>query len=376
MKNGNNIIRVAIIGIGRQGSKYAKYFLNHEIDGGKLVAVCDIDKRRFASVDPQNICKHYVSYQQMFSDKAADAVIIDTPHYLHPIIALEAVKKGVHVLSDKPLGVDALTVKQIAPYLHETEVTFAVLFNQRLMPVYQRIKQVVECGELGKLKRCVWEITDWYRPQKYYDIGGWKSTWKDEGGGVLINQCVHNIDMICNLFGPPQKVNSTIGYGVFHRTEVDDSVVANLIYENGFVCTLVSSTGEAPGTNRLELSGTKGKMVFDTFDRLKFFMNEVSEDEFSMKAESSRYTLKFGKPKVIYTEETIDPNVDAHKFCIQDFIDAIKEGKRPSANYHDGLNCVETINAIYFSDWIGKQVDCPVNAEHFIEELRKRSKQC
>lgn len=366
------MIRVGIIGIGRQGSKYVRYFFENRVINAELCALCDIDRERFSKVDSDENCKHYSDYKDMLSDGCVDAIIIDTPHYLHPVIALEAVKKNIHVLSDKPLGVDAYTVKGIVNELINTNVKFGVLFNQRMLPVYNRIKEVIDNKELGKLKRCVWEITDWYRPQKYYDIGGWRSTWKGEGGGVLINQCVHNIDMICYLFGVPKKINANIGYGVYHNTEIDDSVAANFMYKDGFICTLISSTGETPGTNRLEISGTKGKLVFDSFDKLKFTLNDVPEDIFSVQTESERYTLKFGKPTVTYTEESVETNVDAHLLCIQNFIDAIINNYSPSANYYDGLACVETINAIYFSDWINRNVDVPVDEIIFKKLLEEK----
>lgn len=366
------MIRIGIVGIGRQGSKYANYFIENALANASLAAVCDINIDRFNIVKSLPECLCFSDYHDMISKEYVDAIIIDTPHYLHPIIAFYAVKNGIHVLSDKPLGVDALTVKNIGTVLNENAVTFGVLFNQRMLPIYKRIKEVIVKGEMGSLKRCIWEITDWYRPQKYYDIGGWRSTWKGEGGGVLINQCVHNIDMICYLFGRPKLVSSNIGYGVFHRTEIDDSVIANLIYENGFVCTLISSTGEAPGTNRLELSGTKGKLIFDDYQKLKFYINDVDENVFSEITDSPRYELKFGKPQTKYIEESISTEIDQHLTCIQDYIDAILSNSQPSANFVDGLNCVETINAIYYSDWTDSTVSVPVDENAFYNLLASR----
>ena len=366
------MIRIGVIGVGRQGSKYASYLSNNKIKGACLSAVCDVDKSRFSIVKSIPECKCFTNYKELLSSRIVDAVIIDTPHYLHPVIALEAVRLGIHVLSDKPLGVDALTVKKIEPYLSTKEVTFGVLFNQRMLPVYQRLKEVISLSELGTIKRCIWEITDWYRPQKYYDIGGWRSSWKGEGGGVLINQCVHNIDTLCYLFGVPEKVSAHIDYGAFHKTEIDDSVIANLFYREGFTCTLISSTGETPGTNRFELSGTKGKLVFDEFDKLKYYRNTIPEDVFSLTASSPRYELKFGKPDVVYQEEIMKPNTNQHCDCIQNFVDSIISGQQPSATFDDGLNCVEVINAIYYSDWTNSCVEFPVNSTDFYNMLKLR----
>ena len=366
------MIRVGIVGIGRQGSKYVRMFFDGKIKNAELVALCDIDGDRFRELDPDNLCCHYIDYMTMFNSKTIDAIIIDTPHYLHPIISMAAVEHCIHVLSDKPLGIDSQTVKKIEHKLEEKRVTFGVLFNQRMLPIYKRIKDIIENEDLGTLKRCVWEITDWYRPQKYYDIGGWRSSWKGEGGGVLVNQCVHNIDMLCYFFGTPLQVVSSIGYGAYHNTEIDDSVVANLVYPNGFMCTLISSTGETPGTNRLEISGTRGKLVFEKFDELDIYFNDVPEDVYSVTVESPRYTLKFGKPAFKKYTERINKNIDAHMLCIQNFIDSIENNQSPVASYYDGLACVETINAIYYSDWIGKKVDFPVDSADFKRLLDKK----
>lgn len=366
------MIRVGIVGIGRQGSKYAAYFKQKPFRDGQLHALCDIDRSRFEAVDPQGDCLHYEDYTQMFDDGVIDAVIIDTPHYLHPVVALAAVKRGIHVLSDKPLGVDAFSIHQIQPHLENSDLTFGVLFNQRSMPIFQGIKAALDQGRLGKLKRCVWQITDWYRPQKYYDVGEWRSTWRGEGGGVLINQCVHNIDMICYLFGRPSEVLSSVGYGVYHQTQVDDSVIANLFYDDGFCCTLISSTGETPGTNRLEISGTKGKLVFDEIGKLKFTINEIPEDVFSVTAKSPRYSLKFGKPATVCQIEECPAKVDSHWITIDRFLSAAARGEQPCAGYQDGLICAETINAIYYSDWLGTRVALPVDEEDFLAQLKKK----
>lgn len=366
------MIRVGIVGVGRQGSKYVAYFFQKPFENSSLCALCDIDSTRFEETDPLGACAHYNDYEQMFDAGVIDAVIIDTPHYLHPTIALAAVKRGIHVLSDKPLGVDALAIKKIQPHLLNSKLSFGVLFNQRAMPIFQKIKEVISQKQLGTLKRCVWQITDWYRPQKYYDIGEWRSTWRGEGGGVLINQCVHNIDMICYLFGRPKKILSSVGYGVYHRTEVDDSVIANLYYDEGFCCTLISSTGETPGTNRLEISGTLGKMVFDEVGKLKFTKNEIPEDIFSITAESPRYSLKFGKPNTTYRVEECLAKVDSHWLTIDNFLRSVENGTQPCADYFDGLTCAETINAIYYSDWIGSCVNLPVNEEDFFELLKEK----
>ena len=366
------MVRIGIVGVGRQGSSYLKYFRENRITNAVMTAVCDIDTDRMEEVDPKQDWLHYAEYEKMFSDDVIDAVIIDTPHYLHPIVALAAVKQDIHVLSDKPLGVDAKTIKLIEEELEHREVTFGVLFNQRQNPLFRRIKEIVDRGELGKLKRCIWEITDWYRPQKYYDMGGWRSTWKGEGGGVLINQCVHNIDMLCYLFGKPEKIQSYVGYGEYHRTVVDDNVVANLFFKDGLMCTIISSTGETPGSNRLEISGTLGKLIFDEFGKLKLTQNEIPEDVFSQTAESPRYKIKFGKPKTVYKEELFEQKAEEHRMCIQDFADAIHEKRKPSADYYDGLLCTEVINGIYLSDWQQSCVSIPVDEEVFYDKLRER----
>ena len=365
-------LRIGIVGIGFQGSKYVKYFKQREIRGAELTAICDIDTERMTRMDPEDCFLHFEDYRDMLRREVVDAVFIDTPHYLHPVIAEEAVRNGIHTLADKPLGVDALSVRRMETVLSEQPVIFGVFFNQRQIPLYQRIKQVVDRRELGRLRRCIWEITDWYRPQKYYELGGWRSSWKGEGGGLLVNQCAHNIDILCWLFGRPARIQSYVGYGDYHHTMVDDNVVANLLYDDGFVCTLISSTGEAPGTNRLEISGTKGKLVFDKFTKLKYTWNDPPEDEFSKTAETPKDRIKFGKPGTRYSEELFEEKVDSHHLCIQNFVDAVREGGSPAAVYQDGLSCVEVINGIYYSDWKNTTVEIPVDEEQFYACLRTK----
>lgn len=364
--------KVAIVGVGMQGSKYIRYFVDGKIRGAELAAIADVDLARMNTVDPEGKLLHFADYEDMFTSGIIDAVIINTPHYLHPIVSEAAVRNGIAVLSDKPLGVDVRSIHSLQTCLKDHPVTFGVLFNQRFDPIFDRIKEVIKSGRLGQLKRCVWEVTDWYRPQKYYDLGGWRSSWKGEGGGLLINQCVHNIDLIHYLFGKPEKIQSLVGYGVYHDTPVDDSVVANLIYKDSFLCTFISSTGETPGTNRFELSGTGGKLVLENFAKLEFQINEIDEATFSRTAVSAPNRIKFGKPKTHYYEEPVGEKKDLHLLCIQDFVDAVCNNKNPSATFEDGLACAEIVNGIYYADWIGTTVGIPVSEEKYYELLHAR----
>lgn len=364
--------KIAIVGVGFQGEKYARYFFDGCFEDAELVAICDLFEERMNKVDPQRKTNHYTDYHNLFAEENLDAVIINTPHYTHPEIALAAVNNNFSVLCDKPLGVYAKSLEQLKESIESHPITFGVLFNQRMDPVFMRIKQIIQSGTLGTLKRCVWEVTDWYRPQKYYDLGGWRSNWEGEGGGVLINQCVHNIDMLYYLFGYPQRIQSLIGYGAYHDTEVDDSVIANLIFENSFLCTFISSTGETPGTNRFELSGSKGKLIMDDFSKLKFTINEVDEAEYAINAHTPPNKIKFGKPKTLYYEEPFNERVDLHMMCIQNFIDAMSNGKEPVAGFGDGVACVEIVNGMYYADWVNSTVDLPVDEEVFCELLQSR----
>ena len=248
-------VRIGIIGIGGMGGSHAHQILDGKIKGGKLVAVCDIDERQFKKFEGKEL-KTFTSSAEMIRSGEVDAVIVATPHYAHTTIGADALKQGLHLLVEKPISVHkADCEKLIAAYdaRPKKKQIFAAMFNQRTDPRYRKVKELIDRGEIGELTRVNWIITDWFRTQSYYDGGGWRATWGGEGGGVLINQCPHQLDLLQWLCGKPSSIRAFCGIGKRHHIEVEDEVTAYLEYDNGATGVFITSTGEAPGTNRLEI---------------------------------------------------------------------------------------------------------------------------
>ena len=267
-------VRLGIIGAGNMGSGHIRNILAGKCPEIEVVAVADRrESRREAAHEQLPEAKIFNEGSELIASGVAEAVLIATPHYQHPVLAIDAFKHGLHVMCEKPAGVYTLQVREmIAEADKHPELTFGMMFNQRTNCVYRKIKEMIDAGELGELKRMSWLITDWYRTQSYYDSGAWRATWTGEGGGVLLNQCPHQLDLLTWLCGVPTKVRAFCHEGKWHDIEVEDDVTAYLEFANGMTGVFVTTTGDAPGTNRLEISGTKGKLVCEhdtiTFDKL------------------------------------------------------------------------------------------------------------
>ena len=258
-------VKFGIIGMGNQGSYYAKLFKNGEIENGELCAICDVNPVKLEKakemLEDKSIST-FLEYKEMLDSGLCDAVLVVTPHYIHPEIVIACLNKGINVISDKPAGVYTKQVREMNEVAKKSKAHFAVLFNERTNCFYRKMKEIIASGELGELQRVNWIITNWYRTQSYYNSGSWRATWKGEGGGVLINQSPHQIDLVQWIVGQmPKTVRGFCQYGLWHDIEVEDEVTAFFEYENGATGVFVTTTGEAPGSNRLEISGTKGKLL-------------------------------------------------------------------------------------------------------------------
>ena len=257
-------VRIGIVGIGNMGSAHAVSVYAGRIEGLTLAAVCDIDeaKCRWAAQHLPGVpC--YTDYEDMLAEAKLDAVLIAAPHYAHPPMAEAAFARGLHVLTEKPLGVSARRARAVLEAAKAAGTVFGIMYNQRTNPLFARAKELLQAGRLGRRKRLVWIITNWYRTQAYYDSGSWRASWAGEGGGVLINQCPHNLDLWQWIYGMPTRIRADCGYGRYHHIEVEDDVTAYAEYEDGGTATFIATTGECPGTNRLEMSGDRGKIVIE-----------------------------------------------------------------------------------------------------------------
>ncbi|HEX3021047.1 MAG TPA: Gfo/Idh/MocA family oxidoreductase, partial [Lachnospiraceae bacterium] len=265
-------VRLGIVGIGNMGSNHCEKIMNGEVPEMELVAVADLkeSRRQWAEEKFSKQITIFSTGEELIKAGICDAILIATPHYDHPRFVIMALEHGVHVLSEKPAGVYTKQVREMNEVARKHNLVFAMMFNQRTNHVYRKMYELVHNGEYGAIKRVNWIITDWYRTQAYYNSGGWRATWAGEGGGVLLNQCPHNLDLIQWICGMPSKVQAFCHNGKWHDIEVEDDVTAYLEYPNGATGVFVTTTADAPGTNRFEITLEKAKIVCEE-DKLTVF---------------------------------------------------------------------------------------------------------
>lgn len=298
-----------------------------------------------------------------------DAVLICTPHYSHTRIGIDALNAGLHVLVEKPISVHKADCERLIDAHKNDKQVFAAMFNQRTNPCYRKIKQLIDTGETGRLLRVSWIITDWFRTQQYYDGGGWRATWAREGGGVLLNQCPHQLDLLQWFFGMPSRVSAHCGVGKYHNIEVEDEVTAYFEFPNGATGVFITSTGEAPGTNRLEITGTRGKIIVEN-NQIRFTRNEVPCDEFCRTSEKA-----FAFPDVWDVTFPISGTGGQHLDVLKNFAAAILRGEKLLAPAIEGIHSVELGNAMLLSSFKGTAVDLPLDGAEYERLLQKLVKE-
>ena len=367
-------VRYGVIGLGNQGAYYAKKLLTEQgIEGAELSAICDINPDKIQALKaaiPSFQGQSFTSYLEMLESGACDAVLVETPHYAHPEIAVECLKRGIHVLCDKPAGVYVKQVDEMNEAAKNSNAVFGMMFNQRTNCVYRKMREMIAAGKIGKLQRVNWIITDWFRTESYYQSGGWRATWDGEGGGVLINQCPHQIDLVQWVVGEmPKTVRGFCGYGKWHDIEVEDEVTAYFTYENGATGAFITTTGETPGTNRLEISGSKGKLLCEE-GKLYFYENEEDSFEFCKTSPNG-----FAKPKMVKTEVETDGKNLQHAGILQNFTNAILGKEELFVRGEEGVRGVELMNAIELSGWNnGEEIVLPVDKDRYLAELTEHRK--
>lgn len=364
-----NEVRIGIVGIGNMGSAHAKSILAGNVARLTLGAVCDIapEKLSWASENLPGV-PQFSDYHEMFASGLIDAVLIATPHYLHPTIAIDGFAAGLHVLTEKPAGVYTNQVQQMNDAAKASDRVFGIMYNQRTNPQFQKIREIIKSGRLGECKRFIWIITNWYRTQAYYDSGTWRATWAGEGGGVLINQCPHNLDLWQWMFGMPTRVRATCHYGKWHNIEVEDEVTAYAEYANGASAVFITTTGEAPGTNRLEVTGDRGKLVWEE-GKLTFYELAVPERE-------TCFTSKEGfvTPEMTVHDVPVEGEETAHNGILLNFTNAILDGEELLAPGEEGICGLTVSNAIHLSDWTNDWVTLPIDSDKFEAMLNERRK--
>ena len=362
-------VRYGIVGLGNQGTNYAiKIF-----DGGKaqdavVTAMCDINPAKIQAMKEKTAnkdVKYFTDYREMLDSGLCDAMLVEVPHYQHPEIVMECLNRGINVICDKPAGVYTKQVREMNQGAAKSDAKFAMMFNQRTNCLYRKMRDIVREGGIGELQRVTWIITDWYRTQQYYDSGSWRATWKGEGGGVLINQCPHQIDLVQWVVGElPVEVNGFCQYGKWHDIEVEDEVTAFFKYKNGATGMFITTTGEAPGTNRFEISGTGGKLICEGG---KLIWHKNGEDS----AEWSRTNpAGFKKPPCEVIEVETDGQNPQHAGIINNFTAALLGREPMFVDGKEGIAGVELMNAIELSGWNGGEaISLPIDEDRYLREL-------
>lgn len=345
-------IRLGVVGFGNMGTIHCMKVTKGEVPGMELTAICDFSEERcrVARENYPNV-KVFNTATELYKSGLCDVVIVATPHYDHPKLVQEAFAYGLNVITEKPAGVYTKQVLEMNQGAEQSGKLFGIMYNQRTNPVYQKVRELVQNGTLGNIKRISWVITDWYRPQAYHDSGGWRSTWKTEGGGALINQNPHQLDLWQWMFGMPDRIRSFVSFGKYYDIEVEDDVTAYFEYDNGVTGTYITSTGECPGTNRLEIACDMGRVIVEK-NQIIFDRNVVSEREFN-----KNFKGVFGTPECWKCEIPVSGRGEQHVGILKDFVKVMNQGGELLAPGYEGIKGLTISNAIHYSAWTDSTVD-------------------
>lgn len=361
-------MKLAIIGMGIMGCRYAKMISEGYVKNIEITAVTRISEERKEALKEifDGGALIFQTADELFDaieekKVEVDSVLIVTPHLSHADLAVKAMKLGVHVLCDKPAGSYSRQARQMKEEANaHKELYFGMMFNQRMNPKYQKIREIVQGGKYGKMIRVSWTITDWYRPDGYYAAGAWRGTWDGEGGGILLNQCPHNLDLLQWICGMPLEVQAFCNEGKYHDISVEDEVTAYFTFENGATGTFYSTTGEASAINRLEISMEDALLVFENGE-LKVRELKVHEAEYRKTA-----TDFFAQPEGEWKEITCEGIDMAHVGILQNFTDAVDGGAELLVDGREGSKSLMLANAMYLSSWKKQMVNLPQNLDEEI----------
>ncbi len=361
-------VRLGIIGYGNMGNPVTKWVVKDkncpEIE---VTAICDWDEKRIETAKKDYAdydFKYFSDAEEMMKAGVVDAVYIAVPHYDHPVLAQKAFALGIHVMLEKPAGVYTKAIREMNAAAERAGVKFGMMFQQRTRPMYQKAKEILSSGVYGQIRSVNWLITTWFRSQQYYNSGSWRATWAGEGGGVLLNQCPHQLDLLAWLCGMPEEIYAKCSVAQWHDVEIEDDVIATLKYKNGAMGSFITSTGINPGTNRLEIALDKGTMIVEN--------DKVTINELSMSL--ADYT-GINQPPLQITKinyEFPENKAPGHAIMLNSFAGAILRGEEMYAGAQDGLNELTLSNAMYLSSWTDSTIKLPMDEDLFYEELKKR----
>ena len=360
-------VRIAIIGLGGMGCSHIETIT--DLENAELVALCDINRKQVRSLATQHNCPAFTDHRKLLEADLCDAVIIATPHYDHTAVGIDALQAGRHVLVEKPISVHKADAQRLIAAHRSIGQVFATTFHYRIRPEFRKLKELVESNQLGQITRVNWIVTSWFRSDYYYSTGKWRATWAGEGGGVLLNQCPHNLDMLWWLFGMPSRVRAFCHLGKWHDIEVEDDVTAYLEFPNGGTGIFTTNTGETPGTDRLEITADNGKVVLED-GKITFRRNETPAAEFRRTSKAM-----FGRPEVSEVDIPISGVATGNPGIVRNFIDAILDDKEPIAPAEQGIHSVELANAMLYSALTEATIELPLDGDAFEKKLCQLIKQ-
>jgi predicted dehydrogenase len=378
-----NKVRLGIVGLGAQGSMYAHIIATGRVPTMEVAAVCDADPTKADAVsDRYPGVRLYSDYIELLDSGDVDAVVTCVPHFLHPEMAVAALERGIHVLVEKPVGVYTKQVKELNAFAAtRPDLTFAVMFNQRSNPLYQRVKEIVDGGEIGAIRRTNWIITTWWRPQAYYDQSAWRATWGGEGGGVLVNQAPHQLDLWQWICGVPISVYAKVAYGFRRNIAVENEVTAIVDYGDGATGVFVTSTHDLVGTDRFEILGDHGKIVVEDSKTAIVTRLNRPEQELSDGMDADDVRRLFTGELALddyYSSEVVQfesAGGTQHAGVLENFAANILDGTPLLAPGSDGITSVRLANAIHLSSWTGREVPLDFDDEVYLAELNQRIRQ-
>ena len=357
-------VRIGIVGMGNMGKYHADYLIKGKVAHAELSAVCSTSPEKLSAYkDPVAV---FGNGEEMIRSGSIDAVLVATPHYQHTSLGICAIKNGIHLMVEKPISAHKADAERLIEVsAQHPNVVFGGMFQLRTEPRYLKLKKLIADGDLGDIVRINWIITDWFRTEAYYASGGWRATWKGEGGGVLLNQCLHQLDALQWLVGMPSKVRSFAQCGRFHDIEVEDNVTAYLEYPNGATGVFVSSTGEAPGSNRFEIAGTRGRVILEN-DQIKFTRNESC-----MLEHSKNSPIGFSKPEVWEVDIPFGNAELPHAILMRNFVEAIRNKTPLIAPGVEGIHSVELANVLLYSSLVDQTINLPMDGAAFEAKLQQ-----
>ena len=350
-------VRLGIVGLGNMGKAHLSNIRAGKVPGLRVTALCES-----VGTLPQLLEGEapFTDVNAMIHSGKIDAILICTPHFSHTTIGIEALTNGLHVLVEKPISVHKADCERLIAAHTDKSKVFAAMFNMRTNATFKKVKDLIESGEIGTVRRVHWEVTNWFRTNYYYATGGWRGTWKGEGGGVLMNQCPHNLDLFQWMFGMPQRVRGFCQFGRFHEIEVEDDVTAVLQYDSGMTATFVTSTGEAPGVNKLEISAEQGRITVTDGTKIHFQRNRQPMSKFCMEAEAA-----FAMPESWHIDIPVSDAGGQHVEILQNFTNAILKGEKLLSPAEEGIYSVELANSILLSTWQDKTIELPMSSADY-----------